>query len=363
MKLRAKLAWMVVTTIVATSTVLLHAMAQQPKGDPQAFTRNYIRQYFAASENLFVFPVAFDRPKGVVQISTTSGLAIMDRRTNRTRVIYDARFAPLSLWLSADGERLLFVRHEDTTEQNELLSCMTATWRCRILLRTKDSIVSPLELDAGTILYSSSPTIVSLGGHRIYGSHDLHLLKEFAEPRRISDFRVIQLGDLNVVGREIIFSAYSPNDKSPAIPRDDPVAREGSQIYAIEFDRAEGRVRAPTQKLQSIYRMRGYATRPTVSGTGELIAYLNNRLDGTGLLNLVVSTIAGSIQVYAKTSGLGFSRPSFVDDTVFANELFADRYEIKQIGPYQRFAETVAVLRHSTNEIEKLERLEFTIEN
>ena len=105
----------------------------------------------AASENFVSF--------GVVLASDTVGLIILDRRTSAQRIIYSDSTIMRSPYFSSGGDRMLFVQSKAGQEVRELVSCKISNWHCETLLKTTATIFSPVELDAETILYSSSPLV------------------------------------------------------------------------------------------------------------------------------------------------------------------------------------------------------------
>lgn len=319
-------------------------------------TRQIIHWQFTASKLAIVFPVAFGGTRGLVFIDRTSG----DKR-----MIYDREVIVSYPQLSADGERLLFARWPRDGGIHEMISCATATWRCRILLRTDAMIVSPIEVDKDIILYSSSPLMTRFDGQKRYSQHDFYLLEAASRPVRLSDFRLNVLDALNLSGRNLVFSAYGPRRENPVIPEPEALAKPNSEIFMLEFDISERRIQAPPQRLKPlpVTMVGDYSVKPSVSADGQWIAFLNQyRAAGRNPYHLAIGRLQGTVQLSIAPSGISFSRPAFVENTVLANELFDDRYEVSLFDSSNGSSQVIAVLDHSFRSLTNLERIEIVVE-
>lgn len=133
------------TVIPAYALIAIYFLFFVNKFSIERERRNYSAS-FAASEKWIVFSAPLDEE--------TTALAVIDRKTDRRKLVLtkgrflgDPRF-------SADGERLLVVRGFEKTYGNELLSCSPETWDCRILAHAEDTIAHPVEIRKDVVLFS-----------------------------------------------------------------------------------------------------------------------------------------------------------------------------------------------------------------
>jgi hypothetical protein len=316
--------------------------------------RSQIIFQFTASPKLFAFPVVLDR---------TIGLAVIDRPANNIGILEERGVTLAAPRLSADGERLLFVRVEPHRTSHELISCTVVSWRCRVLLRTEASIISPVELNARTILFASSPIITGTGGRKLYREHDFYLLNDGAAPDRLSHFRLFQLDSLNVLSDSIIFSASYPVEPDVVFPKFDPIAKSTSDIFKLQFEPSTFQIKAPTGILEPLYLLDEYSTKPAASPSGKRVAFLSRATANRRTkYNLALTTASGALLKYVELDGLAFSTPAFVDDTAMVNELLDDHYEIKLLRESNLPPEVIAKLDHSLASLAKLRRIPFVVE-
>ena len=180
---------------------------------------------------------------------TRQGWRLLSRGTKRQRLIADDKVILVGPRFSQDGQRLLFVRNQASSEDRELVSCETVDLAMpHVLLRTTNTIISPVEIDNDTILYSSSPVTFDpttrVPNRRLRSDHhDFYLLKAGAPPRRLSDFDLYQIYALNVTPTQVIFSAAGPKPNNLIIPKFEPLAPADSEIFALDFDLSEYRIR------------------------------------------------------------------------------------------------------------------------
>ena len=196
-------------------------MPTDAQADDLDIYRRRVSNEFTASADAIAFSVVLARD--------TSGLVVIDRKTGRQRLIADNKIILVGPRFSQDGQRLLFVRNQASSEDRELVSCETSSWRCSVLLRTTNTIMSPVEIDRNTILYSSSPVTldqtIRFPNRRLRSDHyDFYLLKDGEPPRRLSDLDLYQISALNITPTQVIFSAAGPKPNNPIIPKPEPLA-------------------------------------------------------------------------------------------------------------------------------------------
>jgi hypothetical protein len=309
--------------------------------------RHVLMMHFAASPATVAFSTSIgDR---------SVGLVIFDRRTSTPQLISENGYHFGNPYFSSDGQRLLMVRSNLDVPDRELLSCWIATWHCTVLLKTEDSVMSPVEVDPQTILYARSPVYIR-DGRRRYVQYDLYLQAKGAAAVRLTDFRLYELGFLSVTDNRIVFGAGAANNVLPK-----PELGQ-TEIYALEFDQ-QRQVRVPPLPLQPVFKMSTLSIRPSVSADGAHIAFLNvETMQSRYRYNLAVTTPEGSVQHYIKLTGIAFSRGAFVGDTMVFNEVFEDRYQVRQLDLKQGTITDIVSLDHTGQALEKLDRIKLRIE-
>jgi hypothetical protein len=325
----------------------------QTVADPLQRTRAHALSQFTASSELIIFPT----PVAPGQV----GLMVIDRRTDRPRLIASEGTFFTYPQLSVDGERLLLVRTKGGTSQ--LLSCGVQNWQCRVAAQSAASITWPIELDQDRILYSSSPLVAGGDGVKRYGKHDFYLAERSREPVQLTDFQLFELGPLDVFDSKLMFAAYGPSKQNPIIPQPQARARSNSEIFALGFDRSNPRIRTPEHILEPLYVIDGgLSIIQTVSPDGTKVAILNT---WTGIghyrYDLVIATIEGAVLKRVDASTLQFSRAAFVGSTtVVANQLFDDRYEVTMVDIASNSTSKAATVEHSRDAVRDLDRIQIT---
>jgi hypothetical protein len=300
---------------------------------------------FAASTNFIVFPA--------VLAPDTSGLIVVDRTSGEQKIIYDDTVVMRSPFLSADGERLLFVKRKTPQFEKELVSCNIAKWRCRTVLKTTATIFSPIELAPNTFLYSSSP-IRKVNDRTRADHHDLFLLRDDERPIRLTNFGAYQLGRISVGGHRLLFSAVGHLDDMDTLRPPDPLAASSSDIFSVDFT-DDYRVDLSERPVRRVFAMKGYSTIPSITADGQNIAFLNRRNKaGQTHFNLAVVDATGKIIRYIETQQFGFSRPMFVEGSIIANELHERRYDVTE---YQLLDGKARILFRVDSSVESLKRL------
>lgn len=327
-----------------TSTISMSStMAQMT--DVQLQRRNLLES-FTAAKKAVVFAVP--RPHGA------AGLVYFDRQNKRTTLIEDAGTIFVNPQLSEDGRQLLFVRNRVGDEFRELVACNTASWDCKSVLKTKDTIISPVFIDRDTVLYTSSPVYKN----SLPANYDFYLLTIGSQPKRLTTFRIGQLSSLNLAGSQIIFDAVG-GLRDPLIPRSRPypVDQAKSEIFALDFDRSNYRVETSTAQLQPLYKVEGYSVSPATTRDGRYVAFLNSRGPGPYIFNLVLADNTGKILRYIKTDGIGFFHATFVDGKLIANDLLADSYRVQQFDLTGPASEVLLELEASESAVSALDRI------
>jgi hypothetical protein len=315
--------------------------------------RSALMMHFAASSAAVAFSVAVD--------DRSVGLVVLDRRNSTQRLIVESGVHFGNPYLSPDGQRLVMVKSSFEVPQRQVLSCQTATWRCAVLLNTKNSVMSPVEIDKDTILFSSSPVVIRDDGKRQYWQYDLYSLKKGAVPVRLTDFKLYELGYLSAIDGKVVFGAH-PAPNSGVLPK---YKLDQTEIYSVDYDARRSQVHPPSLPLAPLFEMGTLSIRPSVSADGQRIAFLNvERLKGGRYrYDLAATSLGGNLQQRVKLEGIAFSRGAFVENAVIFNELFKDHYRVRQLDPATGNIADVLTLGHSDQAIENLDRIILHIED
>jgi hypothetical protein len=324
--------------------------------DPQnlsAETRSLAFE-FGASRALVVFPAGL--PGG------SFGLIVIDRETGRSRLIAQHRTQLGQPSFSSDGERLLLVRNQADKDTRELLTCEVKDWKCRVLWRTENSIVSPVEIEKDSVLLSSSPRQVRANGRVLYYNHDFHLIEPGSEPIQLGDFTFGRLRSISVMGGRVVFTAersIGPSNRS-MFPSRGVAAHTDSQIFSLEFDSSKLEIEEPTEVLQPLYMQdAGRSMDLSLSPDAQLVAFLL-QTGATYQYNLVIADSNGTLRKRIMVSGYGFSRPAFVGRIVLAKELTKDSIVIRAFDVDADTETTIAKFDLSTD-FSKLEPIAISI--
>jgi hypothetical protein len=346
------LAVLVAAVAAVPSFFLFAQYAQNPEDER---TRRTILWHFTASNAALAFPVTFDGERGLV---------FVDRISSTKRLIHERGSIISFPQLSGDGERLLFVRWPKEGGIHELLSCSTISWHCLSLLRTDAWIASPIEISKDTILYSSSPLVTLFDGQKRFSQHDFYLLAGSSTPIQLSEFRMWQLESLNLVGQKLIFSASGPPRGNSMFPESNPLAKPNSDIYMLDFDVSAKRIQPPSQVLKplAVTLVGDYSSKPSISADGNWIAFLNRyRTSDRNVYHLALGPMQGAVRRSIAPSGLDFSRPAFVTNTILVNELFNDRYKVSAFEISNGSSRVVAELELSSRSLTNLPRIELLV--
>jgi Tol biopolymer transport system component len=288
--------------------------------DNLARDRRILIFQFTASAEAFAFPTPV--------LGAEIAIYFADRKTGKRQLVGETGMTLAYPSFSRDGTRLLVVRRRSSGELQQLLSCAIGTWQCRRLFETEDRIMSPTELPDGSVLFSSSPLAEGADGRKRYSRNDLYLLsRDGTAPRRLTNFALSVLGPLSTDGRTILFTGVDGSGK--ILPRPASVGTAQSEIYSLEFDRAQ-RIKTLTEILTPGYKIEGFSTHPAISEDGGTVAFVNRRAyPGGSRFNVVIARRNGDPVAYHQASDFGFSQPAFVGSDAYANELLMGRYVIR----------------------------------
>jgi len=352
--------------IFVSAAIVIVLMASAIIGGVSPFTANAnLRHYrellifdFAASEKFVSFPV--------VLAADTAGLIVLDRKTRERKIIYDDGVILHSPNFSKDGKRLLYVKRKPPENEQQLTSCTTVDWRCRTILKAKATIFSPVELEPGSILYASSP-FRTVDGRNRADRYDLYLLKEGASPVRLTEFGAYQLSPISVGGHRVLMTAVHGKGLSGYGGRDEaPVSKETnpsvSHIFSLDLAGSGDDIVAPERPLTPHFLIPGYSTHAGIAPNGQYVAFLNRRNSpGRVHFNLAVADSSEKVIRYIGAKGYGFSMPVFVGQSIVANELLADGYEVKEFRLDAEQSKTVFQLDFSVETLMRVPRISISL--
>jgi hypothetical protein len=299
--------------------------------------RNAIANQLAASLRQIAFSVQEEHSVNLVLADLNSG-SVQELGSTGNRLIFP--------YLSADGSRLLVVRQHPDNGTSDLLSCTTDTFRCKLLHSSKYSITSPVEIDERRILFVSGQPrtdgsnlrskYLGFSANR-YVKHDIWRLDVGQSPSRITDFELYELSDLCVTEKNLYFHGLGPRNDKPVIPHYIPDQRPASDIFRLSLDRASGSLVSPEVQLTPLFQDEGYTSSGKVAADETLAALIRTTTNWPSLgyrYDLVIQDLhKGTSLTIPPTDRLGFSRPVFVGNTLFVNEIFDNKYIIKRMLP------------------------------
>jgi WD40 repeat protein len=310
---------------------------------------------FTASANL----IAIQAPTS----AATDGLVLVDRAGKRTAIIAQDGFTYWAPRFSDDGERLIFVRAQAGRAQQELLSCVVDNWHCTILLSTTDTIVSPVDVGDGKVLFALGYPIVhgdkEVPRHRTY---DFHIVSPGHPPVRMTEYRFVALHAISVGNRTVYFSAEGSRVEDQTASCVNVIKCNRSKIFRLDFDRDADRILNAPDKLAPAIKVDGLSVQPRISADGARLAFLNTSFDQfTYRYNLKVSDPVGDAPQTIEVDGISFSAGAFVGDTLLVNELFKDRYRVSAFDRDLNPAGTTEI-NHSTGFLNQLHHIDLTID-
>jgi hypothetical protein len=302
-----------------------------------AMPRNVVAGHLAASSRQVAFSVQEEHSVDLVVADLSSG-AVRELRSTGNRLIFP--------YLSDDGSRLLVVRQHPDNGTSDLLSCTTDTFLCRLLHRSENSITSPVEVDEKKILFVSGQPRTDGSNLRSkylgfsvnrYVKHDIWRLDVGQSPTRVTDFELYELGDLCVTEKNLYFHGLGPRKDKPVIPHYIPDQRPASDIFRLPLDRVSSSVGLPEVQLKPLFQDEGYTPSGKVAADESLAALIRTARNWPGLgyrYDLVIQDLqTGASLTIPPTDRLGFSRPVFVGNVLFVNEIFNNKYIIKRMLP------------------------------
>jgi hypothetical protein len=314
--------------------------------------REVLLDQFAASSDKIAFSVLMPDKHSV-------GLLIADRHTGFSRTLSEPGGYFGQPYFSPDGRRFLLVRVRQSRPYRDLLSCQVTTWRCEVVVRTHDSIMFPVGIDAGTILYSSSPMRTAPDGRKLYNHYDLYVVTRGSKPKRLTEFGLHEIGWLGLGGGEVVFGAdgYNPT----VLPKWKLVRTE---IYAAKFDSKRLEVVAGTLPLAPIFQMDTLSIRPAISSDGKRVAFLKvEPIHGKYQYNMTVAASDGAILRSVKVEGRALSHGVFVDGTLLFNELFKDHYRVRMLNLARGTVDDVLTLNHTAEALGKLDAIALQVDD
>lgn len=276
---------------------------------------------FTASAELAAFQVPISL--------TTNGILLVDRAGRRAAMIAQEGYTHWSPRFSNDGERLVFVRAQASRTEQELISCTVSDWRCTLLLRSPNSILSPVDLGGGKILFALGYPVIRDGKVTRYRRYDFHIVSAGRQPVKMTEFELLSLHAISVGKNRIYFQAIGGKSESKAESCADANKCDSSEIFSLDLDRDTDKIVNAPARLKPVVMVDGSSVKPAISADGTRLAFLNTSLEKfTFRYNLKVSDGNGDPLKTIAVTGIAFSMAAFVGDTLLVNELFKDRYRI-----------------------------------
>ena len=138
--------------------------------------------------------------------------------------------------------------------------------------------------------------------------------------------------------KNLYFHGLGPRNDKPVIPRYIPDQRPASDIFRLSLDRSRsGSVVSPEVQLTPLFQDEGYTSSGKVAADETLAALIRTTTNWPSLgyrYDLVIRDLhTGTSLTIPPTDHLGFSRPVFVGNTLFVNEIFDNKYIIKRMLP------------------------------
>ncbi|WP_133255980.1 hypothetical protein [Rhodopseudomonas palustris] len=298
--------------------------------------------------------VAFQVPLG----DGVDGIVLLDRVSEAQRLIATNNYTHWSPRLSMDGERLVFVRQMVRSEERELLSCEVITWHCSVLFRTKAALSSPVDVQNGDVIFST--TVQKANGSRGF---DVFVVRKGQMPVRLTNYEAFTLSPISVGGNKIAFGAGGSRSLDSSPCADGKILEcDMSVIYVLEFDPSTAKILNKPTTVAPRFTVAGYSTSPILSGDGKWVAFLNtNRKGNPWRYHMVVADLHGVVHDEVSVEGLGFSSGAFVDNSLLVNELFEDHYRILSVDLFSRRVTSMR-LNHSPDYLKAIEPIVLAID-
>ena len=294
------------------------AFTSNAKAD-QRTDRFSLAQFFAASERSAAFPIPSRKE---------FGLLFFDFSGRRHIKLTLSGSDLLSPFLTHDGKELLFVRHPYDRVGRDLISCSTSDFSCKTIFKSEGSILSPVRMADGRIIFGGSPATTGTSGRTVYLRYDLWLLDQSGKATQLTSMKLYEIYAISVTKQAIYFSTFGWPPKS-VIPRPSPVAKQQSDIFKLAFDPLTGAIEKPDKPLVPQFLKDGYARSSAVSHDGSLAAVLRTpQSQGTYHFSLAIEAVSGTPSYANPPSQIGFSRPVMIGDTAYVNDIRENGYRI-----------------------------------
>lgn len=223
----------------------------------------------------------------------------------------------------------MFAHAQAGHAEQELISCTVSDWHCTLLLRSTNSILSPVDIGDGKVLFALGYPVVRDGKVSRHRRYDFHIVAPGRQPVRMTHFEFLSLHAISVGKNKIYFQAIGGKSESKAASCGDPNKCSSSEIFSLNLDREAERILNPPDRLEPAIMVDGISVKPTVSADGTRLAFLNTSLEKfTFRYNLKVSGADGEPLKTVPVTGIAFSDGAFTGETLLVNELFKDRYRI-----------------------------------
>jgi hypothetical protein len=276
---------------------------------------------FTASAELAAFQV----PTSL----TANGILLIHRAGRRAAMIAQEGYTHWSPRFSDDGKRLVFARAQAGHAEQELISCTVHDWHCTLLLRSPNSILSPVDIGDGKVLLALGSPVVRDGKVTRYRRYDFHVVAAGRQPLRMTEFNLLSLHAISVGQNRIYFQAIGGKSDSKAESCADENKCDSSEIFSLNLDREGDKILNLPDRLKPVLMVDGISVKPAISADATRLAFLNtSREKFTYRYNLKVADGNGDPLKTIAVNGIAFSGPAFVGDTLLVNELFKDRYRI-----------------------------------
>lgn len=276
---------------------------------------------FTASAELAAFQV----PTSL----TANGILLIHRAGRAAAMITQEDYTHWSPRFSDDGERLVFARAQAGRPEQELVSCTVNDWHCTLLLRSPNSILSPVDIGGGKVLFALGYPVVRDGKVTRSRRYDFHIVAAGHRPVRMTEFELLSLHAISIGRNRIYFQAIGGKSESKAESCADANKCDSSEIFSLDLDRETDKILNLPDRLKPALLVDGISVKPAISADATRLAFLNtSREKFTYRYNLKVSGGNGEPLKTVAVNGIAFSAAAFVGETLLVNELFKDRYRI-----------------------------------
>ena len=120
----------------------------------------------------------------------------------------------------------------------------------------------------------------------------------------------------------------------------------------------------PKRPFEPLFLIGGYSTNASIAADGDHVAFLNRRTaSGRTRFNLAIADRSGKVTHYIEARELGFSRPVFVNQSIVANELLQDHYEVREYNLAGEELRTIFRVDHSVKALKQLPRVSLSLSN